>query len=218
MKPHYDESMTRIVIADDHAIVRKGLKQIISEIPELIVDGEAASADELLTVLRSRTFDVLVLDLTLGTRSGIDLLKQIRSEFPRLPVLILSMHAEELFAVRALRAGASGYIQKESAPDELVQAIQRIAGGGTYVSANMASMIATDVVRGRHDMLPHERLTDREFEIFRLLGSGKSVGDIAEGLNLSVKTVSTHRTRIIEKTRLRNNAEIIHYVVSNNLA
>jgi len=135
--------MIRIVIADDHAIVRKGLKQIISEIPELIVDGEAASADELLTVLRSRPFDVLVLDLTLGTRSGIDLLKQIRSEFPRLPVLILSMHAEELFAVRALRAGASGYIQKESAPDELVQAIQRIAGGGTYVSANMASMIAT---------------------------------------------------------------------------
>ena len=210
--------MTRIVIADDHAIVRKGLKQIIAEIPELIVAGEAASADELLTLLRSRPFDVLVLDLTLGTRSGIDLLKQIRSEFKHLPVLILSMHAEELFAIRALRAGASGYIQKESAPDELVQAIQRIAGGGTYVSANMASSLAADMVRGGREMLPHERLTDREFEIFRLLGSGKSVGDIAEDLNLSVKTVSTHRTRIVEKTGLRNNAEIMHYVVSNNLA
>jgi two-component system invasion response regulator UvrY len=210
--------MTRIVIADDHAIVRKGLKQIISETPELIVAGEAASADELLTLLRSRAFDVLVLDLTLGMRSGIDLLKQIRSEFPRLPVLILSMHAEELFAIRALRAGASGYIQKEGAPDELVKAIQRIAGGGTYISANMASTIAADMSRGGGEMLPHERLTDREFEIFRLLGSGKSVGEIAEGLNLSVKTVSTHRTRILEKSGLRNNAEIIHYVVRNNLA
>ncbi len=210
--------MTRIVIADDHAIVRKGLKQIISETPELVVAGEAADADELLTLLRSRPFDVLVLDLTLGMRSGIDLLKQIRSEFPRLPVLILSMHAEELFAVRALRAGASGYVQKESAPADLVQAIRRIAAGGTYVSANMASTIAADMRLGGRELLPHERLTDREFGIFRLLGSGKSVGEIAAGLNLSVKTVSTHRTRIIEKTGLRNNAEIIHYVVSNNLA
>jgi two-component system, NarL family, invasion response regulator UvrY len=210
--------MTRIVIADDHAIVRSGLKQIISEVPDLTVDGEAASADELLTLLRSRPFDVLVLDLTLGMRSGIDLLKQVKSEFPRLPVLILSMHAEELFAIRALRAGASGYVQKEGAAEELVQAIQRIAGGGTYVSANMASTIAADVSRSGRDKLPHERLTDREFEIFRLLGSGKSVGGIAAALNLSVKTVSTHRTHIIEKTRLRNNAEIIHYVVSNNLA
>jgi two-component system, NarL family, invasion response regulator UvrY len=210
--------MIRIVIADDHAIVRKGLKQIIAEIPELTVTGEAESADDLLALLRSGPFDVVVLDLTLGMRSGIDLLKQIKSQFPRLPVLVLSMHAEELFAIRVLRAGASGYIQKQSAPEELVQAIQRVAGGGTYVSSNMASTIAAEMSRGGATAMPHERLTDREFEIFLLLGSGKSVGEIARGLNLSVKTVSTHRTRILEKTGLRNNAEVVHYVIDNGLA
>ena len=210
--------MFRIAIADDHAVVRKGLKQIIAEIPELTVTGEAASADELLTLLRTRPFDVLVLDLTLGMRSGIEVLKHIRSEFPRLRILVLSMHAEELFAIRALRAGANGYVQKESAPDELVDAIRRIASGGTYVSANLASAIAAELAKGGQATLPHERLSDREFEVFRLLGSGKSVGQIASALNLSVKTVSTHRTRILEKTGLRNNAEITQYVLTNGLA
>lgn len=210
--------MIRIVIADDHAIVRKGLKQIIAEVPELAVTGEAASADELLTLLRSGSFDVLVLDLTLETRGGIDLVKQIKSQFPRLPLLVLSMHAEELFAVRALRAGASGYIQKQGAPEELIQAIQRVAAGGTYISSNMISRIAAEMSRGGGTTMPHERLSDRELEIFLLLGSGKSVGEIARGLNLSVKTVSTHRTRILDKTGLRNNAELVHYVIANGLA
>jgi two-component system invasion response regulator UvrY len=209
--------MTRIVIADDHAIVRKGLKEIIATVPELTITGEAGSADDLLTLLRSRQFDVVVLDLTLGMRSGLDLLKQIKSEFPGLPVLILSMHAEELFAIRAFRAGASGYVQKESAPEELVEAIQRIASGGTYVSAKMASNIVGEISRDDRQKLPHERLSDRELEIFRLLGSGKTVGEIARALNLSVKTVSTHRSRIVEKTGLRNNAEITHYVITHNL-
>jgi DNA-binding NarL/FixJ family response regulator len=209
--------MTRIVIADDHAIVRKGLKQIIADVPELTVTGEAGSADELLNLLLFRTFDLVVLDLTLGMRSGIDLLKQIKSQFPRLPVLILSMHAEELFAIRALRAGASGYIHKESAPEDLVEAIRRIASGGTYVSAKMASTMAAGLFGGERETLPHERLSDRELEVLRLLGSGKSVSDIAKGLNLSVKTVSTHRSRIVEKTGLRNNAEIVHYVITHNL-
>jgi two-component system invasion response regulator UvrY len=210
--------MIRIAIADDHPIVRKGLKQILAEVPELTVTGEAASADELLTLLRAQTFDVLVLDLTLGMRSGIELLTQVKGQLPRLPVLVLSMHAEELFAVRALRAGASGYIQKEGAPEELVQAIQRIAAGGTYISSNMASKIAADLFHGddRVAML-HERLTDREQEVFRLLGSGKSVGEIAAGLNLSVKTVSTHRAHILEKTGLRNNSDIIRYAITNHL-
>lgn len=209
--------MIRIVIADDHAIVRKGLRQIISEADDLTVAGEAESPDELLTLLRSRPFELLVLDLTLGIRSGIDVLKQIKSEFPRLPILILSMHAESLFAVRALRAGASGYLQKESAPEELLSAIRAIAAGRLYVSSAMAEHMAAGVAHGGNTALPHERLSDRELEIFRMLGSGKTVTEIASALNLSVKTVSTHRTRILTKTGLRHNAEIVAYVFSHHL-
>jgi DNA-binding NarL/FixJ family response regulator len=209
--------MIRIAVADDHAVVRKGLRQIISEADDLVFAGEAGSADDLLTLLRSRAFDLVILDLTLGVRSGIDLLKHIKSEFPRLPVLILSMHAEDLFAIRALRAGAAGYIQKEGAAEELLVAIRHIAAGGTYLSPAMAERIAADLARGGAEVLPHERLSDREFEIFRLLGSGRSVSDIAHALNLSVKTVSTHRTRILEKTGFHNNAEIVQYVITHQL-
>ncbi|HKS24499.1 MAG TPA: response regulator transcription factor [Thermoanaerobaculia bacterium] len=208
--------MIRIAIADDHAIVRKGLRQIIADTNDIVVTGEAATADEVLTLLRAHSFDLLVLDLTLGDRDGIELLKQIKSEFPRLHVLMLSMHAEDLFAVRALRAGAGGYVQKEGAPEELVNAIRRIAAGRRYVSPAMAERIAGELVRGP-ELLPHERLSDREFEIFRLLGSGKSVTDIAHALNLSVKTVSTHRTRILQKTALRDNAGIVGYVHAHRL-
>ena len=209
--------MIRIAIADDHAIVRKGLRQIIADTNDLTVSGEAASADELLSLLRLHPFDVVVLDLTFGTRDGIDLVKMIKSEFPRLRVLILSMHAEDLFALRALRAGASGYVQKESAPEELLTAIRRIAAGRTYVSAAMAERMAQEVAQGGTERLPHERLSDREFEVFRLLGNGKSVTEIAHSLNLSVKTVSTHRTRILEKTGLRTNADVVQYVHSHQL-
>ena len=209
--------MIRIAIADDHAIVRKGLRQILAETNDLAVMGEAASADELLTLLRARPFDVVVLDLTLGSRDGIDLLKQIKSEFPRLHVLILSMHAEDLFAVRALRAGACGYVQKEGAAEELLAAIRRIAAGRRYVSPAMAERIADEMVRGGSEILPHERLSDREFQVFRALGSGKSVKEIADALNLSMKTVSTHRTHILTKTGLRNNADIVSYVHAHQL-
>jgi two-component system invasion response regulator UvrY len=208
--------MTRIAIADDHAIVRKGLRQIISDANDLSVNGEAASADELLTLLRSTSVDIVVLDLGLGERSGIDLLKQIRGEFPRLAVLILSMHREDVFAVRALRAGASGYIQKGDDPEALLAAIRRIAAGGTYVSPAMAERLAHGIAHGA-DVLPHERLSDREFEVFRQLGAGMSVTDIARALNLSVKTVSSHRTRILEKTGFHKNADIVDYVISHNL-
>jgi DNA-binding NarL/FixJ family response regulator len=210
--------MIRIVVADDHAVVRRGLRQILAEADDLQFAGEADSADELLTLLRSRSFDLVILDYSLGNRSGIDVLKHIKSEFPRLPVLILSMHAEDLFAVRALRAGASGYIQKEVAPEELLLAVRRIAGGAPYLSPNMGQRVAADLARGDSPMLPHERLSDREFEVFRLLGTGKSVTDIAHELNLSVKTVSTHRTRILGKTGLSDNAEIVKYVVSHQLS
>ncbi len=204
--------MIRIAVADDHAVVRKGLRQIISDEHDFNVAGEAGSAEELLTLLRSRPFDLVVLDLSLGTHSGMDLLKQIKCEFPRLPILILSMHAEDLFAIRALRAGAAGYMQKESSPEELLAAIRRIAGGGTYLSSAMAERLANDVALGAAGTMPHERLSDREFEIFRLLGAGKSVTEIAHELNLSVKTVSTHRSRILEKTGFEKNADIVQYV------
>lgn len=209
--------MTRIVIADDHAVVRKGLRQIIFEAEDMTLVGEASSGDELLTVLRSCAFDVVVLDLSLGDRSGLELLKHIKSEFPRLPVVILSMHPEDLFAVRALRAGASGYIEKNSAPEELLMAIRRVARGGTYVSAQIGEKIAADVVRGGAAVLPHERLSDRELEVLCRLGAGMSVTAIAHALNLSVKTVSTHRTRILAKTGLRTNADIVEYVISHGL-
>lgn len=209
--------MTRIAIADDHGVVRKGLRQIISEGNGLEVAGEAASADELLTLLRTKPVDAVVLDLSLGTRDGIEVLKHIKSEFPRTPVLILSMHAESVFAIRALRAGAAGYVQKETAPETLLEAISRIAAGGVYVSSDMAARLALQAAEGHRSSLPHERLSDREFEIFRLLGSGRSVTQIAHALNLSVKTVSTHRARILEKTLLRTNAEIVDYVTSHGL-
>ena len=208
--------MIRIAIADDHAIVRKGLRQILAETNDLAVTGEAASADELFTLLRAHPFDIVVLDLTFGTRDGIDLLKYIKNEFPHLHVLILSMHAEELFAIRAIRAGAGGYIEKDRAPEELVAAIRRIAAGGRYVSAALGERLAGELVHGP-EMLPHERLSDREFEIFRLLGGGKSVTEIARALNLSVKTVSSHRTRILSKTGLGSNADIVSYVHAHHL-
>ena len=210
--------MIRIAIADDHAIVRKGLRQIISESADLSVAGEAANADDLLTLLRSRSFDILVLDLSLGMRSGFDLLQQVKSEFPRLPVVILSMHSEAIFATRALRAGASAYVQKDGAPEELLTAIRRTAAGRTYLSVAMSERLADDLAHGKNDgALPHERLTDRELEIFRHLGAGRTVTDIARALNLSVKTVSSHRTRILEKTGMHDNADIVQYVVANQL-
>jgi DNA-binding NarL/FixJ family response regulator len=209
--------MTRIVIADDHAVVRKGLRQLIVEADDMTVVGEAATGDELLTVVRQNPVDVVILDLSLGTRSGLDLLKHIKSEFPKLPVIILSMHSEDLFAVRALRAGAAGYVEKNSTPEELLTAIRRAAHGGTYVSAHIGEKIAADLARGGSAILPHERLTDRELEVFRLLGSGMSVTAIAHTLNLSVKTVSTHRTHVLARTGLRNNADIVDYVIAHGL-
>jgi two-component system, NarL family, invasion response regulator UvrY len=209
--------VTRVVIADDHAVVRKGLRQIMVEARDMTVVGEAASGDELLSVVRSCSVDVVILDLSLGVRSGLDLLRHVKSEFPRVPVIILSMHPEELFAVRALRAGAAGYVEKNSAPEELLTAIRRAARGGTYVSARISEKIASDIARGGAAVLPHERLSNRELEVLRLLGSGMSATAIAHVLNLSVKTVSTHRTRVLAKTGLRNNADIVEYVISHGL-
>ena len=209
--------MTRIVIADDHAVVRKGLRLILADADELHVAGEAESADELLTLLRTRPVDTVILDVGLGDRDGIELLKQIRASFPRLPVLMISMHSEDVFAMRALRAGASGYIEKSAPPELLLEAVRRVAAGGKWISAGMSERLAANVAGDAAAALPHERLSDREFEIFRLLGHGKSVTEIARALNLSVKTVSSHRMRILAKTGLETNAGIVDYVISNGL-
>lgn len=206
----------KILIADDHSVVRRGLQQIIATRPGWEVAHEVASADEVLPALRNHAVDVLVLDVSLGGRSGIDLLAQIRSEFPALPVLMLSMHAEEQYAIRCLRAGASGYIQKDSSPEELLAAIERVAGGRTYVSHAVAGQLASELVRGS-SAAPHERLSTREFEVFRLIASGKGVTEIAEVLHVSVKTVSTFRSRILAKTGFRSNADIIRYALANGL-
>ena len=209
--------MTRVVIADDHAVVRKGLRLILADLTEIEVAGEAASADELLAFLRTKRADAVILDVGLGDRDGLEVLKHIRAEYPGIPVLIVSMHAEEIFAVRAFRAGASGYVEKSAPPEVLREAVRAVAAGGTYISAAVAEQLRTDLARGSTDSLPHERLSDREFEVFRLLGAGKSVTEIARAINLSVKTVSTHRTRILAKTGLSTNADIVEYVAQNGL-
>lgn len=209
--------MKRLVIADDHLIVRRGLRELVSQTDGLTLVGEAESGNQLLALLRSQPVDVLLLDLTLKDRDGIELLEHIRSAFPNVAVLVLTMHAEELFAVRALRAGAAGYVQKNSDEATLLAAIRRVAEGGTYVSPALAETLARHVRGGGGDALPHERLSTREFEVFRLLGRGKTVTEIAHNLNLSVKTVSTHRSHILAKTGLHTNAGIVDYVAAHSL-
>lgn len=206
----------RIIIADDHAIVRRGLQQIIATRGGWNVTGEAATGDDLLKLLRSTPVDVVVLDVSLGDRSGIDLLALIREEHPNLPILMLSMYAEEHYAIRALRAGASGYVQKDRPPEELLSAIERVAMGRTHLSeAVMDQMAAT--IAGTNLEHPHEQLSAREFQVFSLIAAGKSISEIADMLNVSVKTVSTYRTRILDKTGFRTNADIIAYAIRNGL-
>lgn len=206
----------RILIADDHPVVRRGLRQLLEEHPDLTVAAEAATGDEVLALIRQDEFDIVILDLTMPGRNGLDVLKDIRHERPALPVLVLSMHPEEHFAVRVLRAGAAGYLTKSAAPEELVGAIRKVTGGGKYVSPTLAEQLAV-VLEREAEGQPHQRLTDREYQIMQLLASGKRVSEVADVLTLSVKTVSTHRARILEKMGLRNNAELTHYAIRNQL-
>jgi DNA-binding NarL/FixJ family response regulator len=208
--------MIEILIADDHAIVRRGLKQILAETKDIIVAGEATNGRETLELVRQRDWDVLVLDITMPGRSGLDILKDIRQFRPKLPVLVLSMHAEEQFATRMLKAGADGYLNKESAPEELVKAIYKVHGGGKYISPAHAERLV-GAVTGGHTAQPHETLSDREFEILCLIASGKTVSQIAAQLSLSVKTVSTYRARILEKMQMKTNAELTHYAIKAGL-
>jgi DNA-binding NarL/FixJ family response regulator len=205
----------KILIADDHAIVRRGLQQIVAMRAGWSVAAEVADAEDILPALRRQHFDVVILDVTLHGRSGIDILGHIRGDFPSLPVLVLSMHAEEQYALRCLHAGASGYIQKDRLPEELIGAIERVAAGRTYISETLASQLA-DELAGRQDQ-PHARLSEREFEVFSLIARGKGVSEIAAVLHISVKTVSTYRSRMLQKTGFRSNADIIVYAIHAGL-
>ena len=208
--------MIKVLIADDHPIVRQGLRQILSDTPDLRVAGEAVNGQEALEQVRAGGWDALVLDITLPDRSGFDILKQLKSEQPDLPVLVLSIHAEEQFALRVLKAGASGYLTKENAPAELVKAIRKVVSGGKYISPGLAETLAAGLT-ATSDQPRYETLSDREFQVLRLMASGKTLTEIAGELALSAKTVSTYRTRLMEKLNLKNNAEIIRYAIENGL-
>ncbi len=206
-----------VLIADDHAIVRQGLKQILSETEDMLVTVEADDGAEALGLARQQPWDVFLLDVSMPNRNGIDTLKQLKKEFPRLPVLILSMHPEEQYAVRALKAGASGYLTKQSAPEQLVNAIRQVASGKKYLSPAVAQQLA-DAISEDTEKSPHERITDREYQVLKLIAAGKTLTQIAETLNLGVATVSTYRARLLEKMGLRSTAELIRYGLEHGLA
>jgi len=208
--------MIRILIADDHPIVRRGLKQILAEEPDFSVVGEAQDGAGVRALLLEQPCDVLVLDINMPGSSGLEMLQEITESQPNLPVLIMSIHPEEQFGVRALRAGAAGYLTKETAPEELVNAIRKVHAGGKYVSPSLSEKLVS-AIQTDSDRPPHELLSNREYEILCLLASGRTVSQIAEQLILSVKTVSTYRTRILEKMNLHTNAELIHYALSRQL-
>jgi len=206
----------RILITEDHAVMREGLKLILADHFKKAQFGEASNATEALDLVWKEKWDVVVLDITMPGRSGLEVLKEIKRSRPHLPVLILSMHPEDQFAVRLLKAGAAGYLTKESAGEELVGAIKKVVGGGRYISPSLAERLASyltiDVRKA-----PHERLSDREFSILRMIASGKQVSEIAKELSLSVSTVSTYRSRILEKMTMKNNAELTHYALQKGL-
>jgi two-component system invasion response regulator UvrY len=206
----------RILIVDDHAVVRRGLLSLLSDEFPSAVFGEAADTLQALICLRESRWDIALLDITLPGKSGLDLLKELKAEWPRLPVLVISGHPEDQFAVRALKAGAGGYMTKESAPEELAKAIRKILAGGQYVSATLAEMLAV-AVKKDFTRTPHETLSDREYEVMSHIAAGKTVTEIAAALSLSAKTISTYRTRILEKLGVKNSAKIVQYAVRNGL-
>jgi len=207
--------LTRILLVDDHSVVREGLKQILADsIPDATF-GEAATGEEALGKATAGAWDVVILDMSLPDRTGIDILKDLRQTYPRLPVLVLSMHPEEQFAVRALKAGAAGYVTKRTVAEHIAAAVRKVLAGGKYVSASLAEKLAGEVGMGPD--APHERLSDREFQVFRMLAMAKTVKQISEELSLSRQTVSTYRSRILEKMGLTTNDELTQYALENGL-
>jgi DNA-binding NarL/FixJ family response regulator len=208
--------MIKVLVADDHAIVRRGVRQVLSDAHDMVVAGEASTGHEVLQSVQQNDYDIAVLDIAMPGSRGLELLKQLRTLKPKLPILMLSMYPEQQYAVRALKAGASGYLTKESAPDELIAAIRKVARGQRYITLSMAEALAFQL-GGEAEEAPHDRLSDREYQVMRLLASGKTVTDIAEELSLSVKTISTYRTRLLEKLGLNNTAEIVRYALERGL-
>jgi two-component system, NarL family, invasion response regulator UvrY len=208
--------MIRVLIADDHPIVREGLRQILSDTDDIVIVDEAESGQAVLTCLAKTNFDVVLLDISMPGRDGLDVLRELKQQKPKLPVLILSMYPEEHYAVRVLRGGASGYMTKSSAPDELISAIRKVATGRKYISPSLAERLTYELDRDA-DKPVHEVLSDREYQVMHMIATGKSVKEIAEDLVLSVKTISTYRTRILTKMNMKNNAEIVLYAVQNKL-
>lgn len=206
----------RILIADDHAIVRMGLRQIVEQMAHVSVE-EVVNGQEVLVKIREERWDVLILDISMPRGNGLDVLQEVKHMLPNLPVLVLSVHPEDQYAMRVLKAGASGYINKDCAPGELLLAIQKVIAGGKYISPMLAERLAF-VISGNFDGLPHEILSDREYRVLVMIGSGKSISEIANELTLSVKTVSTYRTRVLEKLNMRNNAELIRYTIDKQLS
>lgn len=206
----------RILIVDDHAVVRQGIKQIITDMDSPVEVGEAGNGSDAVRMLRDGVWDMVLLDINLPGKNGIEVLKQIKGEWKKLPVLMLSMYSEDQYAMRAIRSGAAGYMTKETAPDELLNAISKVTRGGRYISAEVAEKLVFDQDEGG-DELPHHALSDREYEVLRLIASGNTVSEIAELLTLSVKTISTYRSRILEKMKMKHNAELTHYAIKHEL-
>ena len=208
--------MIRVVIADDHTIVREGLRQLLQASVDFDIVSEARDGHEVMQRVRELDFDVLLLDMSMPGKSGMELIKQVKSERPRLRILVLSMHQEHQYAVRAIKAGASGYLTKESASSQLAAAIRKVACGGAFISAEVAEQLALGAMP-QAEGLPHTALSDREYQVFRMLVSGKTVSDIAAELNLSVKTVSTHKARLLQKMGVANQTELVHYAIRHRL-
>ena len=211
-----EKAIIKVFIADDHAIVREGLKQILAETRDIVVAGEAENGLDAVKLFRKSDCQVMLLDISMPDRSGIEVLKQIKKEKPELAVLMLSMHREDQYAIRSLKAGAAGYLTKQSAPRELVEAIRQVAGGLKYISAALAQELANHVGED-HEAPPHDALSDREYQTLTMIASGKTVGVIAKELSLSVKTVSEYRARLLVKMKLKNSAELTHYAIKNQL-
>lgn len=208
--------MIKILIADDHPIIREGLKQILKISTNIVIKGEASNGEEVLKLLKNNNYDLILLDLSLPKKNGIEVLKEIRKKYPKLPILILSIHSDEHFIIEALRNGASGYITKDSIPEELILAIKNVYSGQIYINQKVAEKLINKIKLNKAQ-LPHNLLSPREYQVMIKIGQGKSLKEIAEELLLSVKTISTYRARILEKMELKSNAQIIKYVIENNL-
>jgi two-component system, NarL family, invasion response regulator UvrY len=211
-------AMINVLVVDDHALIRKGMRQILDDTSDMRVTGEAETGVQTLKMVRDNKYDMVLLDITLPDRHGMDVLRQLKTEFPTLPILILSMHPEDQYAMRSIRAGAAGYLNKQSAPSQLVTAIRQVASGRKYISNTLAEQLANELTRGSQQReISHKILSNREYQTLCLMASGKSLSEMAEIMSLSAKTVSVYRARMLEKMNLKNNAEAVRYALNNHL-